>query len=241
MRRQGLRSTGFYLVSKFLSNLCNKILPSGVSVESWDLLPTLWSLRRPRKRYSGTLTEREISKNGEWGLNGKINNHFIDRYLTLVTCMNESIVRIAQEHGKTPQVHCPIQNKFIYWKCPIKGCGEDGKLPPPSCYFITVEDSCVGLNKVGSSLTSDMHCQLFELCICNFNTSCKYFLTLFHHFSNTCLRRDTKQKYNDALHSYVTQYFGRPLEKVSQKNSMCFQKKNPAILKSVEKQIVYHF
>jgi hypothetical protein len=29
-----------------------------------------------------------------------------------------------------------------------------------------------------------------------------------------CCRRDTKQKYNDALHSYVTQYFGRPLEKV---------------------------
>ena len=26
------------------------------------------------------------------------------RYLTLVTCMGESIVRIAGEHGKTPQV-----------------------------------------------------------------------------------------------------------------------------------------
>ena len=29
------------------------------------------------------------------------------------------------------------------------------------------------------------------------------------------LKRDTKQKYTDALHNYVTQYFGRPLEKVN--------------------------
>ena len=157
-----------------------KIPPTGVNVEFWDLLPTLWSLRRPRKRYSGTLTEREISKNGKWRVNGQRNYHFIDRYLTLVTCMNESIVRIAQEHGKTPQVHCPIQNRIINWKYPLKGCGEDGKLPSPSCYFITVEDSCAGLYKVRSSLTSDMLCQLFELCVCNFNTSCKYF---FLHFS----------------------------------------------------------
>ena len=95
-----------------------KIPPTGVNVEFWDLLPTLWSLRRPRKRYSGTLTEREISKNGKWRVNGQRNYHFIDRYLTLVTCMNESIVRIAQEHGKTPQVHCPIQNRIINWKYP---------------------------------------------------------------------------------------------------------------------------
>ena len=154
--------------------------------------------------------------------------------------MNESIVRIAQEHGKTPQVHCPIQNRIINWKYPSKGCGEDGKLPSPSCYFITVEDSCAGLYKVRSSLTSDMLFQLFELCVCNFNTSCKYFFDTFHHFLNTLLRRDTKQKYNDALHSYVTQYFGRPLEKVSQYNSICFQKQIPAILKSIEKQIVNH-
>ena len=109
MRRQGLRSTGAYHVSICFSHLCDKIPPSEVNVEFWDLLPTLWSLRRPRKRYSGTLTEREISKNGKWRVNGQRNNHCIDRYLTLVTCMNESIVRIAQEHGKTPQVHCPIQ------------------------------------------------------------------------------------------------------------------------------------
>ena len=151
-------------------------------MEFWDLLPTLWSLRRPRKRYSGTLTEREISKNGKWRVNGQRNYHFIDRYLTLVTCMNESIVRIAQEHGKTPQVLCPIHNRIINWKYPLKGCGEDGKLPPPSCYFITVEDSCAGLYKVRSSLTSDMLCQLFELCVCNFNTSCKYFFDTFSAF-----------------------------------------------------------
>ncbi len=29
------------------------------------------------------------------------------------------------------------------------------------------------------------------------------------------LRKDAKQKYNDALKSYVTQYFGRPLEKLT--------------------------
>lgn len=29
------------------------------------------------------------------------------------------------------------------------------------------------------------------------------------------LKRDAKQKYTDALHNYVTQYFGRPLEKVN--------------------------
>ena len=29
------------------------------------------------------------------------------------------------------------------------------------------------------------------------------------------LKRDTKQKYTEALHNYVTQYFGRPLEKVN--------------------------
>jgi hypothetical protein len=29
------------------------------------------------------------------------------------------------------------------------------------------------------------------------------------------LRKDTKQKYNEALKSYVTQYFGRPLEKLT--------------------------
>ena len=209
-------------------------------MEFWDLLPTLWSLRRPRKRYSGTLTEREISKNGKWRVNGQRNYHFIDRYLTLVTCMNESIVRIAQEHGKTPQVLFPIHNRIINWKYPLKGCGEDGKLPSPSCYFITVEDSCAGLYKVRSSLTS--------LCFVNY-LSCVFvtlilvvriFFDTCHHFLSTLLRRDTKQKYNDALHSYVTQYFGRPLEKVSQKNSMCFQKQIPAILKSVEKQIVNH-
>ena len=32
-------------------------------------------------------------------------HHSYQRYLTLVTCMGESIVRIAQEHGKTPQVN----------------------------------------------------------------------------------------------------------------------------------------
>ena len=182
MRRQGLRSTGAYHVSIYFSHLCDKIPPSGVNVVFWDLLPTLWNLRRPRKRYSGTLTEREILKNGEWGLNRKGNNHFIDRYLTLVTCMNESIVRIAQEHGKTPQVHCPILSRFIYWEYPSKGCGEDGKLPPSSCYFITVEDSCVGLYKVVSSLTSDTLCQLFESYVCNFSTSCKYFVDTFSPF-----------------------------------------------------------
>ena len=102
--------------------------------------------------------------------------------------MNESIVRIAHEHGKTPQVLFPIHNRIINWKYPLKGCGEDGKLPSPSCYFITVEDSCAGLYKVRSSLTSDMLCQLFELCVCNFNTSCKYFIDTFHHFSNTQAR-----------------------------------------------------
>ena len=29
------------------------------------------------------------------------------------------------------------------------------------------------------------------------------------------LRKDVKQKYSDALKSYVTQYFGRPLEKLT--------------------------
>jgi len=29
------------------------------------------------------------------------------------------------------------------------------------------------------------------------------------------LRKDAKQKYNDALKTYVTQYFGRPLEKLT--------------------------
>ena len=100
--------------------------------------------------------------------------------------MNESIVRIAQEHGKTPQVLFPIQNRIINWKYPLKGCGEDGKLPSPSCYFITVEDSCAGLYKVRSSLTSDMLCQLFELCVCYFNTSYKNFLTLFTIFLIPC-------------------------------------------------------
>ncbi len=30
------------------------------------------------------------------------------------------------------------------------------------------------------------------------------------------LRKDAKQKYSDALKTYVTQYFGRPLEKLTQ-------------------------
>jgi hypothetical protein len=29
------------------------------------------------------------------------------------------------------------------------------------------------------------------------------------------LRKEAKQKYNDALKAYVTQYFGRPLEKLN--------------------------
>jgi hypothetical protein len=34
------------------------------------------------------------------------------------------------------------------------------------------------------------------------------------------LRKDAKQKYSDALKAYVTQYFGRPLEKL---NVCCLQ------------------
>jgi len=78
-------------------------------------------------------------------------------YLTLVTCMNESIVRIAQEHGKTPQAVVKMEN---YHR---------------------------------------LHATLSRLKIPVLDS----------------IRRDTKQKYNDALHSYVTQYFGRPLEKVN--------------------------
>ena len=47
----------------------------------------------------------------------------------------------------------------------------------------------------------------------------------FHHLHSALSRlkipllenqkRDVKQKYNDALQNYVTQYFGRPLEKVN--------------------------
>merc|ERR1719391_2013808 len=78
-------------------------------------------------------------------------------YLTLVTCMGESIVRIAQEHGKTPQAVVKMEN---YHR---------------------------------------LHATLSRLKIPVLDS----------------IRRDTKQKYNDALHSYVTQYFGRPLEKVN--------------------------
>merc|ERR1711978_232375 len=47
----------------------------------------------------------------------------------------------------------------------------------------------------------------------------------FHHLHSSLSRlkiplleahkKDVKQKYTDALHNYVTQYFGRPLEKVN--------------------------
>lgn len=55
-----------------------------------------------------------------------------------------------------------------------------------------------------------------------------FFVENFHHLYDllsqlkiTVLdgaRKDAKQKYNDALKAYVTQYFGRPLEKLN----VCF-------------------
>jgi hypothetical protein len=46
------------------------------------------------------------------------------------------------------------------------------------------------------------------------------------------LRKDAKQKYNDALKSYVTQYFGRPLEKLNVSHLLViyFQAKGVSVL-----------
>jgi len=71
--------------------------------------------------------------------------------------MGESIARIGQEHGKTPQAVVSMEN---YHR---------------------------------------LHATLSRLKIPVLDS----------------LKRDTKQKYNEALHSYVTQYFGRPLEKLN--------------------------
>jgi len=60
--------------------------------------------------------------------------------------------------------------------------------------------------------------------ICN-NYYLSYFIENFHHLYDLLSqlkisvldheRKEAKQKYQDALRAYVTQYFGRPLEKLN--------------------------
>lgn len=37
-------------------------------------------------------------------------------------------------------------------------------------------------------------------------------------------KKDSKQKYNEALSAYVTRYFGRPLEKLNVRLYKCYKK-----------------
>ena len=78
---------------------------TGANVAFWASWPISWSLLRPQRKSSETLTAKGTWRSGEWQRHKVAWVHYIlGRYLTLVTCMGESIVRIALEHGKTPQV-----------------------------------------------------------------------------------------------------------------------------------------
>ena len=86
---------------------------TGANAAFWALWPISWSLPRPLKRSSETLTAKGISRSGKWSksfVSIACIHYVLLRYLTLVTCMGESIVRIAQEHGKTPQAVVKMEN-----------------------------------------------------------------------------------------------------------------------------------
>ena len=92
---------------------------AGANVAFWALWPISWSLPRPRRKSSETLTVKETWRSGGWhkSLSNDVCVHYVlERYLTLVTCMGESIVRIAQEHGKTPQVRLFNKREKSIWE-----------------------------------------------------------------------------------------------------------------------------
>ena len=81
------------------SGICGQF--HGVCRDHWKDLQRLWPQRGSREVVSGQ----------SWSsVSVACIQYVLLRYLTLVTCMGESIVRIAQEHGKTPQAVVKMEN-----------------------------------------------------------------------------------------------------------------------------------